>query len=56
MVKEKKIAKVRQYIELAILASQDTDLEPALDEALVLGRAKVHERSGIRKWIRQPSC
>ena len=32
-------------IELAILASQDTDLEPALDEALVFGRAEIETAS-----------
>ena len=31
--------------DLAILASQDTDLEPALDEALILGRAKIESAS-----------
>ena len=32
-------------IDLVILASQDTDLEPALDEALSLGTAKVETAS-----------
>jgi uncharacterized LabA/DUF88 family protein len=32
-------------IDLVILASQDTDLEPALDEALALGTAKVETAS-----------
>ncbi len=32
-------------IELVILASQDTDLEPALDEALMLRKAKIETAS-----------
>ena len=32
-------------IDLVILASQDTDLEPALDEALLLGTAKIETSS-----------
>ena len=32
-------------IDLVILASQDTDLEPALDEALTLGKAKIETAS-----------
>ncbi len=32
-------------IDLVILASQDTDLEPALDEAILLGRAKIETAS-----------
>jgi hypothetical protein len=32
-------------VDLVILASQDTDLEPALDEALLLGLAKVETAS-----------
>ena len=37
-----------------ILASQDTDLEPALDEALQLGTAKVETASWYapRAWAR----
>lgn len=32
-------------IDLVILASQDTDLEPALDEVILLGRAKIETAS-----------
>jgi len=32
-------------IDLVILASQDTDLEPTLDEALLLGKAKIETSS-----------
>ena len=32
-------------IDLVILCSQDTDLEPALDEAIALGSAKVETAS-----------
>ena len=32
-------------IDLVILASQDTDLEPALDEAMMLGKAKIETSS-----------
>jgi uncharacterized LabA/DUF88 family protein len=40
-------------IDVVILASQDTDLEPALDEALSLGKAKVETASWYDK--RQPA-
>lgn len=41
-------------IDLVILASQDTDLEPALDEALQIGTAKVETSSWYspRAWAR----
>ena len=34
-----------QDVDLVILASQDTDLEPALDEAISLGTAKIETAS-----------
>ncbi len=38
----------RPDVDLVILASHDSDLEPALDEALVLGSAKIEDIFVVR--------